>query len=66
MTNPNKCRCGASARVRDKNGQWWVECRNKCGMRTGYYTSIYDDVVARERAVSDWNRMVWKNGEQRK
>ena len=53
-----KCRCGAKARVRNKDNRWWVECRDKCGCRTGYYTSVYDDEIARERAVSDWNRMV--------
>lgn len=57
-----KCRCGAKARVRVKNGQWWVECRDKCGFRTGYYTSVYDDWVAQDRAIADWNRMVTKDG----
>ena len=58
MVNPLKCKCGAKARIRNKGGKWWVECREKCGLHTGYYSSVYDDLIAEERAVSDWNRMV--------
>ena len=56
----NVCKCGAKARVRNKGQYIWVECKNKCGMKTGTYrayctSEAYD---AEERAIIDWNRMV--------
>lgn len=64
---PLKCRCGADARIRYKIPVFWVECRKKCGMRTGYHADGYDqfDPLAKEEAVKDWNRMVQKDGENR-
>ena len=31
------CKCGADARIRYRMPFTWVECKKKCGMRTGYY-----------------------------
>ena len=38
----------------------WVECKKKCGMRTGSFVDGYDqrDLKAERKAVQEWNRMV--------
>lgn len=61
MVFPTKCKCGADARTRNSGEYVWVECKKKCGMRTGVYREISVD-VARLKAVSDWNRLVKKDG----
>lgn len=61
---PSKCRCGAESRVRYRIPVTWVECRKKCGMRTGFYPDINEqhDPEAVDKAINEWNRMVSKNG----
>ena len=61
---PNKCTCGADARVRYRIPFFWVECKKKCGMKTGFHCDGYEqcDPEAREAAVKDWNRMVSGHG----
>jgi hypothetical protein len=61
---PVDCICGSSARVRYRIPVTWVECKKKCGMKTGYYIDCNEqcDPEAREAAVAEWNRMVSKNG----
>ena len=63
---PDKCICGAEARVRYRMPFFWVECKKKCGMSTGCYCDGYEqyDPEAREQAVKAWNRMV-KDGKNR-
>ena len=60
----DKCRCGYPARIRYRIPVTWVECKNKCGMRTGYFPDINEqaDPDARNKAVEAWNRMVSKDG----
>ena len=56
-----KCRCGAKARIRQKTGQVWIECRNKfCHIKTRYYTdeNVPFDTSAEERAIAEWNEMM--------
>ena len=56
----NKCRCGASARIRRKNSHVWIECRNKkCSIGTRFYADmdIPFDTSAEERAINEWNSM---------
>ena len=59
-----KCRCGAEARIRSTEIYTWVECKKKCGMKTGVYHKMLKDrdPVAEQRAVEAWNRMVKNNG----
>ena len=54
------CKCGAEARIRYKAPYTWVECKKKCGMRTGVFMDWYEfcDPTQRKRAVAEWNRMV--------
>jgi hypothetical protein len=42
----------------------WVECKKKCGMRTGVYCDGYEqcDPEARKEAIEAWNRLVKKDG----
>lgn len=58
------CVCGSYARVRYKIPVVWVECRKKCGMKTGYYVdkNIPHDPDSEEEAINTWNRMVQKHG----
>lgn len=62
-SKPLPCKCGAIARIRYRMPVTWVECKRKCGMRTGYFCDGYEqfDPEAREEAVKAWNRMVQKN-----
>ena len=57
---PLPCKCGADARIRYRMPCTWVECKKKCGMRTGWYFDWYEqrDPDAEEEAVKAWNRMV--------
>jgi hypothetical protein len=59
-TKPLHCKCGAEARIRYRMPVFWVECKRKCGMRTGYFSDWYEqlDPESREEAVKAWNRMV--------
>ena len=62
---PDKCVCGAEARVRYRMPFFWVECKKKCGMKTGCVRDSLEELYdpnAREEAVRIWNRMVNKNG----
>ena len=60
---PSRCRCGADARIRYRIPCHWVECKKKCGMKTGFFPDRYEhyDPEARERAVEEWNRMVMRS-----
>ena len=59
-----RCKCGAEARIRSTEVYTWVECKKKCGMKTGVYLKMLKDrdLVAEGRAVDAWNRMVSKDG----
>ena len=61
---PSKCKCGADARIRYRIPVTWVECRKKCGMRTGYFADNTEqfDPEAVVKAVEAWDRMVSKDG----
>lgn len=57
------CKCGADARIRFRDPYVWVECKKKCGMKSGY---IFEFVPAErwkseQKAVDDWNRLVGEN-----
>ena len=63
---PDKCKCGANARIRFKGEYAWVECSNKkCDMHSGFIHFINDrkcnikDIVT-EEAIRLWNREVRK------
>lgn len=58
----DKCKCGADARIRSTDVYTWVECKRKCGMKTGvYHKFIKDrDPVAENKAVEAWNILVKK------
>lgn len=58
------CKCGATARVRYRIPVTWVECKRKCGMKTGFFTDVNEqnDPEAEKRAILEWNRMVTKHG----
>jgi len=62
---PDKCKCGANARVRIKGEYAWVECSNKkCNKHSGYIhfvCDVYDDEVkevAMQQAVNLWNHEI--------
>ena len=59
---PLTCKCGGCARIRYRIPVFWVECRKKCGMKTGYFADGNEpfDPQARDKAVIEWNRMVQK------
>lgn len=61
---PLKCRCGAEARIRYRIPCTWVECKKKCGMKTGYFPDYFEqcDPESRNEAVNVWNRMVQRDG----
>jgi hypothetical protein len=61
---PMKCRCGADARIRHRDPYVWVECKKKCGMKSGYiFLWIPDlDHKAEQFAIEQWNRVVQKDG----
>ena len=64
MLKPVNCKCGSPARIRYKIPVTWVECKKKCGMKTGFYFDKdgVRDTSAEEAAVKAWNRMVFKDG----
>ena len=51
-------------RLQSNNEYTWVECKKKCGMKTGVYHKFIKqhDQMAEDRAIMDWNRMVKQNG----
>jgi hypothetical protein len=57
---PAKCVCGAVARIRYRIPVTWVECKRKCGIKTGYYIDKTEqcDPDARDEAVKCWNAMI--------
>lgn len=60
-TVPN-CSCGAEPRLRSSGGYIWIECKKKCGKKTGVYPEVFDGWVARANAARDWEKLVNKNG----
>lgn len=50
--------CGAAARIRYRHPVWWVECKGKCGVYTGYYTDglEYHDTHSKQAAIDAWNK----------
>lgn len=54
------CKCGATARLRNKEPYIWIECKKKCGVKTGSYRAFCTSEAyeAEEKAIEDWNRMV--------
>lgn len=59
-----KCSCGAEARIRYRMPFTWVECKKKCGLRTGVYSDWYEqrDPESEREAIQEWNRMVQDDG----
>lgn len=58
------CKCGADARIRFRDPYIWIECKKKCGMRSGF---IFEFVSAErwkaeQQAVEEWNRLVSESG----
>lgn len=64
MPLPMKCSCGAYPRIRYKVPVVWVECRKKCGMKTGYFPdkTVPHDPESEAEAILAWNKAVLKNG----
>ena len=60
----SKCTCGADARIRYRIPVTWVECKKKCGMKTGFFPDCSEqyDPDSQRQAVEAWNRMVKKHG----
>ena len=56
------CSCGAPGRLRYRMPFNWVECKKKCGNRTGSYCDYYEqhDPDAIREAVKDWNAQKYK------
>lgn len=54
------CKCGADARVRYRMPFTWVECKKKCGIRTGVFCDGYEqcDPESRRKAIETWNKIV--------
>ena len=54
------CKCGKQAKVRYRMPYTWVECKKKCGMRTGVYCDCYEqhDPDSRREAIAEWNKRV--------
>ena len=54
------CKCGADARIRYRMPFTWVECKKKCGIRTGVFCDGYEqnDPESRRKAVDTWNKIV--------
>ena len=59
---PMKCTCGAAARVRFKDPYVWVECKNKCGKKSGFYFIFLstEKEKAENEAVKEWNEKIEK------
>lgn len=64
MNKTEPCKCGAEARIRYKDPFVWVECKKKCGMKTGVYHCFLSkqDILTTEAAIEAWNRLVRKDG----
>lgn len=62
--NPLPCKCGAEARIRFKDPYIWVECKKKCGMRSGFHFIFIstEKELCTEHAIEQWNRMVQDDG----
>jgi hypothetical protein len=60
MPSPMQCSCGAYPRIRYRIPVVWVECRRKCGMKTGFYPDKAGthDPDSEAEAIMAWNRMV--------
>ena len=57
--NLHPCKvCKAKARIRYRLPVWWVECRKKCGNRTGYFSDweTQQDPKSRQAAIDKWNK----------
>ena len=52
-------RCGKQAKIRYKMPYTWIECKKKCGMKTGYYADWYEqaDLASRIKAIAEWNSL---------
>ena len=57
---PLPCKCGSAARIRYKDPYVWVECKKKCGMKTGSYLVFVKETSERD-AIVKWNDMVSQN-----
>ena len=55
---PFRCKCGAAARIRYKDPYVWVECKNKCGNKSGYHFVFLSTEIekAEEQAIASWNK----------
>ena len=58
---PLPCKCGADARVRHRDPYVWVECKKKCGMKTGSFL-VFIREISEQDAINKWNGMVKQNG----
>ena len=58
---PNRCVCGGAARVRFKDPYVWVECKKKCGMKTGSFM-VFVKEIAEQDAIKQWNKVVQQDG----
>lgn len=54
------CKCGSDARVRYRLPYYWVECKKKCGMKTGFHLDVFNQCnpKAKQEAIEEWNRLV--------
>ena len=57
-----KCRCGAESRIRIREPYLWVECKKKCGMKTGVFRIGLHQSEVEEQATVAWNKVVKKDG----
>lgn len=57
---PLPCKCGADARIRYRDPYLWVECKKKCGMKSGYFFIFVstEKEPCTEEAVRQWNQAV--------
>ena len=55
---PLRCKCGSEARVRYKSPYAWVECKAKCGMKSGYILDIIGRENAERSAIIRWDSEV--------
>lgn len=51
--------CNGKGKVRYKMPYHWVECRKKCGAKTGVYADFeqHCDPHARNQAIDAWNNL---------
>lgn len=53
--------CKSKARIRHNEPYTWIECKKKCGMKTGFYHD--SDADALYKATKEWNSLKeGKNG----